>query len=138
MSTSFSAAHRLYVKSLYKRYLTNALNWTVRRDVWRLQAIEIRAEFERNRYVGFFAFWPQCKGTQRLRLSPSNVHDPRALAKIFQKAEADLAARQHIDPYIRTLQSQGLSLSSCARTANHQITSTAPDAPGGTKWCVLV
>jgi NADH dehydrogenase (ubiquinone) 1 beta subcomplex subunit 9 len=41
--------HRLYVKSLYKRYLTNALNWYIRRDLWRNKAIEIRAEFERNR-----------------------------------------------------------------------------------------
>ncbi|KAG6854355.1 hypothetical protein C0991_007860 [Blastosporella zonata] len=79
MSTSsFSAAHRIYVKSLYKRSLTNALDWTVRRDLWRAQAMEIRAEFERNR----------------------NVHDPRALAVILEKAEADLAAKKHPDPYI--------------------------------------
>jgi hypothetical protein len=50
MSVSpFTAAHRFYVKSLYKRYLVNALNWNVRRDTWRQQALEIRAEFERNR-----------------------------------------------------------------------------------------
>jgi hypothetical protein len=42
---------RLYVKSLYRRYLTNALNWYIRRDLWRQRAIEIRAEFERNRCV---------------------------------------------------------------------------------------
>jgi hypothetical protein len=41
-----------YVKSLYKRYLTNSLNWVIRRDTWRQRAIEIRAEFERNRCVG--------------------------------------------------------------------------------------
>jgi NADH dehydrogenase (ubiquinone) 1 beta subcomplex subunit 9 len=29
---------------LYKRYLTNELNWCIRRDVWRDRAIEIRAE----------------------------------------------------------------------------------------------
>jgi len=52
MSTSpFTAAHRLYVKSLYKRYLNNALDWTVSRDLWRPQALQIRAEFERHRYV---------------------------------------------------------------------------------------
>jgi hypothetical protein len=45
--------YRLYVKSLYKRYLTNALNWYIRRDLWREKAIEIRAEFERNRWVLF-------------------------------------------------------------------------------------
>jgi hypothetical protein len=43
--------NRLYVKSLYKRYLTNALNWYIRRDLWRNKAIEIRADFERNRWV---------------------------------------------------------------------------------------
>lgn len=43
------ARNRLYVKSLYKRYLNNALNWYIRRDLWREKAIEIRAEFERNR-----------------------------------------------------------------------------------------
>ncbi|KDQ64420.1 hypothetical protein JAAARDRAFT_28050 [Jaapia argillacea MUCL 33604] len=89
MSTSpFTAAHRLYVKSLYKRYLKNSLDWTVRRDLWRGQAMMIRAEFESNR----------------------NVHDPRALALILQKAEEQLAAVQHPDPYIPAV------------------------FPGGTKW----
>ncbi len=47
-----SARHnRLYVKSLYRRYLNNSLNWYIRRDLWRQKAIEIRAEFERNRCV---------------------------------------------------------------------------------------
>ncbi|TCD69994.1 hypothetical protein EIP91_005244 [Steccherinum ochraceum] len=84
----FSSAHRLYVKSLYKRMLTNELNWIVRRDLWRAKAVAIRAEFENNR----------------------NVQDPRALAVIFEKAEAELAERLHPDPY------------------------RAPTAPDGTKW----
>ena len=29
-----------------------------------------------------------------------NVSDPRALAAILEKAEADLAAKKHPDPYI--------------------------------------
>ncbi|KNZ77233.1 NADH dehydrogenase [ubiquinone] 1 beta subcomplex subunit 9 [Termitomyces sp. J132] len=90
MSTTFSTAHRIHVKSLYRRYLNNALDWTIRRDLWRPQALQIRAEFERNR----------------------NVHDPRALAVILEKAEADLADKKHPDPYI------------------------APMFPGGTKWYV--
>ncbi|GHJ86676.1 hypothetical protein NliqN6_3078 [Naganishia liquefaciens] len=77
VSPSFSAAHRIYVKSLYKRALVNSLNWYIRRDLWRNKAIEIRAEFERNR----------------------GVTDPRALAAIFEKAEAELARTQHPDPY---------------------------------------
>jgi hypothetical protein len=87
-ASTFSSAHRLYVKSLYRRYLTNALDWTINRDIWRWQAMQIRAEFEKNR----------------------NVHDPRALAAILQKAEVDLANMKHPDPYI------------------------PPSAPGGTKW----
>ncbi|KAJ3511568.1 hypothetical protein NLJ89_g4024 [Agrocybe chaxingu] len=87
-ATAFSSAHRLYVKSLYRRCLKNALDWTVRRDIWRGQAMQIRAEFEANR----------------------NVSDPRALAEILQKAEANLADMKHPDPCI------------------------APTAPGGTKW----
>ena len=47
----FTAANRFYVKSLYRRKLKNALDWTIRRDLWRPQALLIRAEFERNRCV---------------------------------------------------------------------------------------
>ncbi|KAK7470312.1 hypothetical protein VKT23_001743 [Stygiomarasmius scandens] len=85
---SFSSAHRLYVKSLYKRMLVDSLNWSVSRDVWRRRALQIRAEFEANRHV----------------------HDPRQLAVLLEKAEAELASRQHPDPVI------------------------SPLYPGGTKW----
>ena len=47
----FTAVHRSYVKSLYRRMLNNELNWIVRRDLWRAKALAIRAEFERNRCV---------------------------------------------------------------------------------------
>ncbi|THG98334.1 hypothetical protein EW026_g3829 [Hermanssonia centrifuga] len=77
LPSPFTTAHRSYVKSLYRRYLTNELNWTIRRDLWRGKALAIRAEFERNR----------------------DVRDPRALAAILEKAEADLAERIHPDPY---------------------------------------
>jgi len=30
----------------------------------------------------------------------SDVHDPRALATILEKAEAELASKKHPDPYI--------------------------------------
>ncbi|TFK55616.1 hypothetical protein OE88DRAFT_1652009 [Heliocybe sulcata] len=80
-NSAFSAAHRLYVKSLYKRYLKNSLDWTIMRDQWRAQALDIRADFERNRHI----------------------HDPRELATIFAKAEEDLAAKQHPDPVIQPL-----------------------------------
>ncbi|CAE6443283.1 unnamed protein product [Rhizoctonia solani] len=81
MSSPFSSAHRLHVKSLYKRFLVDALNWNIRRDLWRNRAIEIRAEFERNR----------------------NVKDPRAIAQILAEAEERLATKAHPDPYIHAL-----------------------------------
>ena len=49
--SSFSTAHRLYVKSLYKRFLTNELDWVVNRHEWRARAMSVRAEFDRNRFV---------------------------------------------------------------------------------------
>ncbi|PVF96353.1 hypothetical protein CPB86DRAFT_515910 [Serendipita vermifera] len=76
--TAAQSLHRAYVKSLYKRYLTNALNWAVQRDVWRQQALQIRAEFERHK----------------------NESDPAVIAKVLGEAEAKLAAKLHPDPYI--------------------------------------
>jgi NADH dehydrogenase (ubiquinone) 1 beta subcomplex subunit 9 len=75
--TPFSAAHKSYVQSLYRRYLRNSLNWCIRRDIWRDRAIEIRAEFERQR----------------------NIRNPRELARVLAQAEAHLKANAHPDPY---------------------------------------
>ena len=58
------------------------------------------------------------------------MHDPRALAAILQKAEADLASMKHPDPYIREFRWLIPLLVVCSNKA------TAPTAPGGTKWCV--
>jgi hypothetical protein len=57
---TFSSAHRLRVKSLYKRSLKNALDWTIRRDLWRAEAMRIRAEFEANRCGCSFTILPLC------------------------------------------------------------------------------
>ncbi|ELU45568.1 hypothetical protein AG1IA_00446 [Rhizoctonia solani AG-1 IA] len=81
MSNPFSSAHRLHVKSLYKRYLIDALNWNIRRDLWRNRAIEIRAEFERNRFVFLM----------------DRRHG------ILAEAEERLAAKSHPDPYIHAM-----------------------------------
>lgn len=51
----FTAANRSYVKSLYRRILTNELNWIVQRDLWRARALTIRAEFDRNRCACIFS-----------------------------------------------------------------------------------
>lgn len=47
----FTIAHRKYVQGLYRRMLSNELNWTISREAWRGRALAIRAEFERNRCV---------------------------------------------------------------------------------------
>ncbi|KAK6527872.1 hypothetical protein TWF281_009140 [Arthrobotrys megalospora] len=39
------------VPSLYRRALKTSLDWTVRRDIWRPQALAIRQLFEANRDV---------------------------------------------------------------------------------------
>jgi hypothetical protein len=59
-----------------------------------------------------------------------NVHDPRALAAILEKAEADLAARRHPDPYIRKF------VFSYVIRLLMFVSISAAMFPGGTKWCV--
>lgn len=78
-STTFSALHKQYVASLYRRMLRNSLNWNVRRDLWRADAQRIRADFEHNR----------------------NVTNPRQLSALLQNAEAYLENFGHPDPYKR-------------------------------------
>ncbi|SCZ88193.1 BZ3500_MvSof-1268-A1-R1_Chr2-1g04249 [Microbotryum saponariae] len=73
----FSQAHRRYVAHLYRRALKGALDWYVRRDLWRERAIEIRVQFERNR----------------------NVRDPRAVAALLHEAEKAVQDMSHPDPY---------------------------------------
>lgn len=77
---AFSELHKKYVMNLYRRFLRDSLNWHIRRDAWRLDAIRIRTEFEHNRHV----------------------RNPRELAGILSQAEARLESRQHPDPYKRT------------------------------------
>ena len=61
-----------------------------------------------------------------------NVYDPRALAAVLEKAEADLAERRHPDPYIRE------SVMFVAQGRTSVLHASAPMFPGGTKWCVDV
>merc|ERR1711939_429729 len=81
----FSAAHRSYVKTLYRRSLKNAQDWYVRRDLWRNKAIEIRVLFEKHR----------------------DVRDPRRVAAMLAEVEADAAKLKHPDPYIGPLSPGG-------------------------------
>lgn len=92
-TTPFSAAHKAYVQSLYRRYLRNELDWCIRRDVWRDRAIEIRTQFEHNRHIA----------------------NPRELAKVLQAAEEALTERRHPDPYKRECDSKGFRASKIGR-----------------------
>jgi NADH dehydrogenase (ubiquinone) 1 beta subcomplex subunit 9 len=74
---SFQTAHRLYVKSLYKRSLQLSLDWYIRRDLWRQKALDIRHQFELNK----------------------NVTSPKELQQIFAKTEKQLEDFAHPDPY---------------------------------------
>ena len=74
---SFQTAHRLYVKSLYKRSLKLSLDWYIRRDIWRQKALDIRQQFELNKHVT----------------------SPKELEQIFAKTEKQLEEFAHPDPY---------------------------------------
>ncbi|WFD28262.1 hypothetical protein MNAN1_003270 [Malassezia nana] len=74
---AFSELHKQYVMNLYRRFLRDSLNWRIRRDAWRADASHIRAQFEHNRHV----------------------RNPRELATLLNRAEEQLASRQHPDPY---------------------------------------
>ncbi|KAK9480258.1 hypothetical protein V1514DRAFT_325901 [Lipomyces japonicus] len=73
-----STEHLAQVSSIYRRSLRLSLNWAVRRDIWRREALAIRARFEANK----------------------NVTDPRQVTVLLQSAEAELDANRHPDPYI--------------------------------------
>jgi len=66
------------VSSLYRRALKLSLDWSVRRDLWRPQALAIRQLFDANR----------------------EVREPRQLKKLISQAEADLEKWKHPDPYL--------------------------------------
>lgn len=115
--TPFSAAHKAYIQSLYRRYLRNSLNWCIRRDIWRDRAIEIRAEFERNRHIA----------------------NPRELGRVLQQAEEQLSIHAHPDPYKSELHcgrrctpAKVWTLTSLLCLSNF----LAPMGEDGTKWCV--
>lgn len=58
--------------------------------------------------------------------------EPRALAQIFEQAEASLTSRLHPDPYIR--KSPRLLHMTSSKIS---LFLAAPTMPGGTKWYVL-
>lgn len=74
----FTAANRSRVASLYKRALKLSKDWTVQRDLWRIEAMAIRRRFDENKHV----------------------QNPRLLDDLFRKANAELLDHKHPDPYI--------------------------------------
>lgn len=57
---------------------------------------------------------------------PRNVHDPRALAEILEKAEAHLANIKHPDPYIREFMMCFYVTKLNARPFQHPLRQEAP------------
>lgn len=74
----FTASNRSRVASLYKRALKLSRDWTVQRDQWRIEAMDIRRRFEENKHV----------------------QNPRLLDQLLEKADAELNMKKHPDPYI--------------------------------------
>mmetsp|Transcript_19532 Transcript_19532/g.48034 ORF Transcript_19532/g.48034 Transcript_19532/m.48034 type:complete len:117 (+) Transcript_19532:41-391(+) len=77
MST-FSAAHRRRVCSLYRRALKLSYNWAVDRRLWRLKATRIQAEFRRN----------------------AVETNAKRVAALVAHVESELERHAHPDPYI--------------------------------------
>ncbi|KAI9145075.1 hypothetical protein BKA69DRAFT_1122012 [Paraphysoderma sedebokerense] len=73
----FTPQHTTYIKSLYKRCLRSSLDWSVRRNIWRQEAMKIRYQFEENR----------------------NVTNPMLLEEIISETEKKLADFAHPEPY---------------------------------------
>ena len=77
VANTFQNAHRLHVQSLYKRSLKLSLDWTIQRDLWRQQALHIRAQFEANKHVT----------------------NPKELQLLLKNTEKELQEWAHPDPY---------------------------------------
>lgn len=86
-STTFQNAHRRHVQSLYKRSLKLALDWYIQRDLWRQKALDIRAQFERNKHVT----------------------SPKELQALLKETEKQLQEWAHPDPYRRMCSPSALS-----------------------------
>ncbi|KAG4304583.1 hypothetical protein PORY_001976 [Pneumocystis oryctolagi] len=78
MKLPLSESHRFRVLSLYRRSLKLLLDWCIRRDVWRIEALKIRSRFESNK----------------------NISEPWRLSIVLEEAESILKKYKHPDPYI--------------------------------------
>ena len=96
-------------RSLYRRSLKLALDWTVHRQVWRGQAVYIRSLFEANKDV---------RDPRQRRVSAVNAiegQSPTLHAQIIiQETEELLEKWKHPDPYLPPTAPGGESCQSCA------------------------
>lgn len=110
--SSLQNAHRLHVQSLYKRALKTSLDWYIQRDLWRQKALDIRAQFERNKHVS----------------------NPKEIQLLLKNAEKELQSWAHPDPYKRTL---SFCLLLCIEKYSYLymcVLYIAYLGPDGTKW----
>lgn len=75
--TARALTHAQKVTRLYRKTLKNMLSWTVYREVWRQEACELRAIFDRNKYV-----------------------DMAEAVKLLDEGEKMYIRHKHPDPYI--------------------------------------
>lgn len=83
-TSTLQNAHRRHVQSLYKRSLKLALDWYIQRDLWRQKALDIRAQFERNKHVT----------------------NPKEIQALLKNTEKELQSWAHPDPYKCTFSQQ--------------------------------
>jgi hypothetical protein len=130
MAATFSAAHRSYVKSLYKRMLKNELDWTVSGNHFRGRALAIRAEFDRNRCAVALCARVRAKTDGMCAVTFRTLERSRPFWRRPRLSSRLTSTRTRTSVSIR----RPLGPCQCNNTPRY----AAPMSPGGTKWCVFV
>lgn len=78
MSSAQALTHAQKVTRLYRKSLKNLLSWIIIRQVWRKDAVELRAIFDENKHV-----------------------DIAEATRLLEKGEVVYQRHIHPDPYIR-------------------------------------
>ena len=134
LPSPFTAAHRTYVKNLYRRVLQNELNWIVQRDLWRARALSIRAEFESNRCAPIVTF--TASGMAHLVPDSSSTSIETFMILVRSQRSSTRRRRPLLPGSTLTL----TDVSACAvksRVLPSTVVFPAPEAPEGTKWYVV-
>ena len=80
MAALRTLTHAQKVTRLYRKSLKHLLSWTIARDVWREQAIDLRDRFDDNKHV-----------------------DLALAMKLLEQGEKEFEKHKHPDPYIGKL-----------------------------------